>query len=229
MMSNDMKEVKSLISNVQTILEEDMMHRSSLMEFYYELIKFYQLRKEVSSVHEYQSKYLSVRDSIYNYEATKNLMSLEVEQAESESAQKLQAQSEILQLNAELIERQRTQNISSILISILLFSLLVLLFRSNRIQKSANERLERWVYERTREIELNFANTRSSLEERDLQFDRILKEVKRTIATLRGLCIVGELESSQTGNKDCMLKIRSTVDTLSDYIDKRPTASASMK
>ncbi len=59
-----------------------------------------------------KSKYISLKDSVFNDELTKNLMKAEAEYQERENRSRIESQNKILALNEEVMYRQKIVNAS---------------------------------------------------------------------------------------------------------------------
>lgn len=216
----DIASVQKLISGSGILSSTRLTYNSGLIELYSELIKYYEMSGDPENVRLYQKKYIGLKDTINSYSLTRNLITLEVEQAEAENKAKFQAQDEIIKLNAELISRQQTQNISSIAIILLLLGLIFLLIRSNKIRKVTNLFLEQRVKERTLELEISHGNTTRTLVERNHQMERVSNEVKKSLATIKGLCILAQNDGDKMQVDVCMSKIQTTVENLYNVLNR---------
>lgn len=216
----DIASVQKLISDSGILSSTRLTYNSGLIELYSELIKYYEMSGDPENVRLYQKKYIGLKDTINSYSLTRNLITLEVEQAEAENKAKFQAQDEIIKLNAELISRQQTQNISSIAIILLLLGLIFLLIRSNKIRKVTNLFLEQRVKERTLELEISHGNTTRTLVERNHQMERVSNEVKKSLATIKGLCILAQNDGDKMQVDVCMSKIQTTVENLYNVLNR---------
>ena len=213
--------VQKLIASSGIFSSARLTYNSGLTELYSELIKYYEMSGDPVNVQLYQKKYIGLKDTINSNALTKNLITLEVEQAEAENKAKLQAQDQILELNAELISKQHTQNISFITMIALLLLLIVLLVRSNKIKKVTNLFLEQRVKERTLELEISHGNTMRSLVERSHQMESVSNEVRKSLATIRGLCILVQNDADKTQIDICVSKIESTIENLHGVLNRQ--------
>ena len=190
------------------------------MQVYAELIKVYEISGEPQKVKLYQKKYIELKDILYNYQFAKNLMRVEADYIGRENQAKVDAQNKILALNEDVIIRQRYVNIFIGVVAVLLVILAYILVRMNRQKKTANQLLELRVRERTRELEVNRDLLARSLEERSIEMQRISVDVKRNIATIKGLCILGMKDSVGPNTSEYIDKIDDTSDQLLSIVNR---------
>ena len=70
-----------------------------LIGIYAQFFKLYQQNKNFEKVALYQEKYISMKESVFNEELTKNLMKTEAEYQERENRSRIESQNKILALN----------------------------------------------------------------------------------------------------------------------------------
>lgn len=142
----------------------------------------------------YQKKYNQLKDSIYNDELTTNLMKLEAEHLEKQNQARIAAQNEILELKDTAIKRQILLNILIGVVAVMAVSLTIILFRSNRRKQITNFVLNERVKERTMQLEENREMLIGTLNEKNMSIEKTSGQLRKTLASIRGLCEVGLLE-----------------------------------
>jgi len=204
----------------ENLLSSKLTYNQGLVQVYAELIKVYEISGEPQKVKLYQKKYIELKDILYNYQFAKNLMRVEADYIGRENQAKVDAQNKILALNEDVIIRQRYVNIFIGVVAVLLVILAYILVRMNRQKKTANQLLELRVRERTRELEVNRDLLARSLEERSIEMQRISVDVKRNIATIKGLCILGMKDSVGPNTSEYIDKIDDTSDQLLSIVNR---------
>jgi tetratricopeptide (TPR) repeat protein len=173
----------------------------SIMEespFAYELIDLYSrlfsLHKKTGNKRKmafYQEQYIELKDNIYNEVLTNNLMKIESDYLERANKARITAQEQLLVLKDQVIRWQNALNVLIGIITILLVSLLYILYRSNRQRKSANQLLDLKVKERTAALESSHLALKQSLEEEDRTVADAFMDLKNPIAAIKELCSLG--------------------------------------
>ncbi len=147
-------------------------------------------------------------------------MRVEAEYMAHENRARIDAQNNILSTEYGIIARQRFLNIFIGIIAALLVIITFILIRTNHHKKLMNDLLEQRVKERTKELEINKDLLQRSLNERDIQMQRLSGDIKRTMATIKGLCFLGMKDKEQPTSSQYMDKIDSTSDQLLHIINR---------
>ncbi|HTE30081.1 MAG TPA: tetratricopeptide repeat protein [Chryseolinea sp.] len=214
------QEVKSLAEISESLLSSKLTYNQGMIEVYAELIKVYERSDEPQKVKLYQKRYIELKDSLFSYQFAKNLMRVEADYIGRENQARMDAKNKILRLNEDVIVRQRYVNIFIGVVAILLMVLAYILSRMNRQKRTANQLLELRVRERTRELEVNRDLLARSLEERSIEMQRISVDVKRNIATIKGLCMLGMKEGEGLSTSQYIDKIDCTSDQLLSIVNR---------
>ena len=106
---------------------------------YSQFCKVYDKMGDYSRLAFYQHKYISLKDSIFNYELTNRLMTAEAEFKERENKEKIASQGEIISLNEGIIQHQRLLNIMALLLALVTLAFAVLLFVNFRRKQHLNK------------------------------------------------------------------------------------------
>jgi tetratricopeptide (TPR) repeat protein len=166
----------------------------------------------------YQSKYIELKDSIYNEELTTNLMRTQADFLERENRNKIASQNHVIALKEEIINRQNVLNVVSGLLGLLMMAFIILLFRNYQNKKSINILLNDKIKERTRDLELNRNQLVTTLRERELAVNRDLREINKTLMTIKGLCFTGIKDVSEPVAISYIKRIDQTSSNLSGYL-----------
>lgn len=191
-----------------------------LIKIYYGLFALYNNSRDFEKVAMYQQKYIQLKDSIYSEELTRNLMRVESEYLERENKAKIDAQSQILALNEEIIFRQRILNIFTGIIALLLAVIIFILFKNNRQKHATNLFLEQKVRERTLELEKNNDALLQALEQQAVVFQKVSTDFRSFMATIKGLCTLGLRDTEESYGGQYIRKIEATSDELLDVVSR---------
>ncbi len=131
---NQMKEAENYLAEAESLITLGTPYSPEMIDIYSQLFSLYSRSGNLEKVAFYQNKYIALRDSIYNDALTTNLMKLEAEHLEKENKARIDSQNKILELNEEVIFRQKFLNIFIGVIAILLVALAILLVKSNRAE-----------------------------------------------------------------------------------------------
>jgi tetratricopeptide (TPR) repeat protein len=198
---------------------EELMSNSDQLNL--ELIKIYarlyQLHKKLRNFEKvafYQEKYIELKDSTYNEELTTNLMKIEADYIDRESKARIAAQEQILNLNKEIIERQRWLNVFIGCTAIMFLGFIFLLIKSNREKQKLNTKLDHRVKERTLQLEDNNQALLHASQERETLINHTSSEMKSLLATIKGLCAISLLDISDPKARQYMTRIDHTSNDL---------------
>ena len=168
----------------------------------------------------YQNKYISLKDSVFNDEVTKNLMTAEAEYQERENRSRIESQNKILALNEEVMYRQKIVNACFGAIAFLVIIISVILAKSNKHKQHRNELLDERVKERTRELEMNRDALQRAWQERDALISKASSDIQSSIATLKGLCFLGAREIDHPKANEYWKQLDNTSNGLSAIMNK---------
>ncbi len=188
---NKMKIAEKYLHKAEVLMSSNTPYNLELIKVYSQLFQFYTRLKNFEKVAYYQNNYITLKDSIYDDELTTNLMKVEAEHLEKENKAKIAFQNIVLDLNKEVILRQRFLNVFIGIIAILLIVLTLVLLKSNRQKRMVNHLLDEKVKERTRDLELNRDALQRACEARDALLHKTSSDINNSLATLKGLYMVG--------------------------------------
>jgi tetratricopeptide (TPR) repeat protein len=190
-----------------------------------EVIKLY---KSFISLHErtgnrrqivaYQTKYIQLKDSIYNESYTNSLMRVQAEYMERENKNRIASQQQMLDLKDEIIVRQNSLIILAGMVSILLIFIAYVLCKSNMQRKRANQSLDQKVAERTKELESSYNQMRKKLEEEDMIIEKTIADIRSVVATMKGLRSLSLKENMGVEDQKRVSLLNITIDQLSEIL-----------
>ena len=212
--TNNLSAARRLLKDAKALLSTDLYYTEGIMQLYGQLAKIYEKMGDISQVAYYQSKYILIRDSVYTEDLTKNLMRVESEYMERENKAKIDAQTKILRLSNEVISRQRALNIIACAVAVLSIILVLVLVQSVRHKKHVNIVLEQKVKDRTVELELNHNLLLKTMQERNVQFQRMSSEIKSSLATIKGLGVLVSHDVGTINASNYLAKIEETSNNL---------------
>jgi signal transduction histidine kinase len=206
-----------------------------MINLYDQMAKVYSSLKDFEHASHYQGRYIQLKDSIYSSQLIKNLAKIQTTFEQRENLKAISERDRILQLQKELISRQRTQYIFIVMVTMLATGLALVLMWANRNQKKharalndakrviteqneklkkANEWLDHQVAERTNELILANESLRQVNSELDNFIYRTSHDIRGPLVTLKGICNVALLDV-----KD---------ETARNYLEKLDTTSSRM-
>lgn len=147
---------------------------------------------------------------------------------EREHQAKLDAQNRILALNNEIILRQKVVNIFIGVVAVLVIILAIVLARSNKQKRIANNVLDEKVRQRTRELEANRDALQRAWQEKDLLITKASNDIRSSMATVKGLCFVGSKEIDHPKASEYFQKINVTSDQFADVVNLFSSIKADM-
>jgi signal transduction histidine kinase len=109
-----------------------------LIEVYKLYSRIYHSQNDFQNASLYQSRYIELKDSIYSSDLIKNLTKVQSNFAERENIKTIKEKDEILELRQQLIDRQLSQFVFVVAISLLSLGMVLLLLVTNRKQKQAS-------------------------------------------------------------------------------------------
>ena len=212
--TKNLSAAKKLIKDADELMTTSTYYSQGVMQLCGQLTKVYEQIGNLSKVAFYQSKYIELKDSVYTEELTKNLMRVEAQFKDRESKERIDAQTKILALREDVINRQRLLNVIVGLVAFLLIILILVLIQNVKQKKRANSLLEDKVKERTIELELNHKLLLKAMQERNVQFQRMSSEIKSSLATIKGLGVLVSHDVGTTNVSNYLAKIEETSNNL---------------
>jgi signal transduction histidine kinase len=209
-----------------------------LIDTYKRFAEIYQETSDDKNHALYLSRYVKLKDSIYNEDLIKNLAKVQTNYAERENIKAIKEKDEILELRQQLIDRQFTQILFVVAITLLSLGLVLLLLITNRKQKQAsaiiamarikieqqnkqleaqNKELDSKVKERT--LELSESNRQ--LIDVNTELDNFLykssHDLRGPLATLQGLINLAHIEPK---DEDSVLRLLGNLTAQTEKMSK---------
>jgi signal transduction histidine kinase len=188
-----------------------------LIHTYSRLARLYTETNDAKHATEYQRKYIHLKDSIYGERMIRNLTRVQTDYEERENIKTIQEKNQILQLNGEIIKRQRQLYFFLGLVAALsLFGIYMFLRytralnRAKRQLSIMNQSLEGKVEDRTRALK----NVNNEL---DNFIYKTSHDIRGPLASLKGIANVALLELTDPKAQDYLTKLDSSANKL-NYI-----------
>ncbi len=216
--NNELTIAEKYLQEAETLVSSGVPYNVEIIQVYNQLQSLYYNYNDYKKAYFYQSKYVVLKDSIYNHKLTTNLMKINADHLEKENKAKIEAQNKILVLNEEVILRQKYVNVCIGIAALLLVALALVLFRSNRQKQRLNLLLDRKVKERTQALESSRDVLQRACEERDILIMRATADLKRSLATIKGLCLLGVKDADES--RHYLEKVGVISGAVSDVINK---------
>lgn len=160
---------------------------------------------------EHEAKYWRMhsrmKDSVYKDQLVENIAKIEADFAEKEHQLKLDAKSKQIQFQGEIIQRQKTTNVLIAVTCVLLIILAFALYKASQQKRSIQLLLDQRVKERMQAVEQSRQELLRLQKARDALTDRMSGEIKAFIASINGLCKVGEADVEDKTAKSYMKKV----------------------
>lgn len=211
--------------------ENESEYAETLIEYYSELARVYNLISDFENASIYQGKYIQLKDSIYSSQLIKNLARIQNTYEQRENIKTISEQDRILQLQNELISRQQIQYIFIVIVTILATGLALVLIWANRRQKKhnaalneaqrviteqnekllkANEYLDQQVAEKTQDLFMTNEALLQVNSELDNFIYRTSHDIRGPLVTLKGVCNVALLDVKDEVALDYLKKLDAT-------------------
>ncbi len=219
-LNNQFSLAEKYLKEAEAIIGKNSPFNLELIRIYAQLFKLYQKNRDFEKIALYQNKYISLKDSVFNEELTKNLTKAEVEYQEKENRTRIESQNKILALNEEVMYRQKIANASVGAIAFLVIILSVILAKNNQHKQFVNKLLDERVKERTKELEMNRDALQRAWQERDVLISKASSDIQSSIATLKGLCFLGAREIDHPKATEYWKQLDNTSNGLSAIMNK---------
>ncbi|MEP6735527.1 MAG: tetratricopeptide repeat protein [Chryseolinea sp.] len=214
LLMNNQGQLRKFASISEELIQDHFTYSEGVAELCSGLINVYERNGNFLKANEYKNKYIALKDSLFNRELTKNLMRIEAKYTAQKNKDKIESQNKILVLNNKLINRQHFLNVTLGVVIFLFALVVVVLIWNIRIKKFTNRLLELKVKQRTIELEENQNSLQRNIDEQDIRMVKISDDVKKALATIKGLCILVENDPDEPMTSEYIKKINSTSNQL---------------
>ncbi|MEX1240726.1 MAG: tetratricopeptide repeat protein [Cyclobacteriaceae bacterium] len=208
---------KLYLLEAEELIRTNIPFNLEVIKIYYRFSEFYLEIQEYKEASLYQSKYIDLKDSIYNEDLTNSLMKIEAEHLEHQNQAKIEAQEDVILLKEEIIRRQRTLNVITALLAAVVLMFSIVVFRNYKQKQNLNLLLEKKIKERTFELEVGRDALQKALHEKDLRISRASGRIVKSMNTITGLCAAGNLEISDPVARLYMSKLTNTFVQMASY------------
>jgi tetratricopeptide (TPR) repeat protein len=222
--SNDLGLGEKYLLEAEPLFETGVPFRAELLNVYEQLSEIYTKTGSYRKAAHFQSKFIELREKVYNKQLTINLMNVQAQYQERENKAKIEAQSRILALSNEVISKQRALNMVALVVGLLLTIVVISLIQNVKRKKRSNFILEQKVKERTIELEFNHNLLLKSFHERDVQFQKMSTEIKSSLATIRGLGVLVAHDVNTNNGSNYLAKIEETSNNLIQGLNRVHTS-----
>jgi tetratricopeptide (TPR) repeat protein len=208
------------LTEAEMLIISDGRYRLELAGIYRQFSDLYGKTNNLRLKVFYQEKYIVLKDSIFNYQVTANLMKAESNFVERESKARIEAQNKIMELNEEIIFRQQVANIAFGLVAVFGITLAGVLARRNKAKQRTNLLLDRKVVERTHELRMNQELIQRAFEDKALLVQKTTSELHSLISTTKGLCFLGRQEKDINRCQEYWRRLDATTEGMGSTIAK---------
>lgn len=216
---NEVSRAEQYLSEVKSLMQKTSFYHE-LTWLYYNLSELYKKTGDQRRRVLCQENYIHYKDSVYN-RTVMNMAKIESEFQERSNKNKISGQEQLLELQEQVIRRQRVLNILSVVVAVLLMTLLYIFYRSNNRKKFVSQLLDRKIKERTEMLEASCLMTKRMVDERDAGVAKVLGDVKQQMATLSGLCVTGQRERSGSFTERYFRRIALVQKNVFEALDRR--------
>ncbi len=178
-----------------------------LIETYELFSKLYKINSDYKNTSLYQSKYITLKDSLYSDKLISNLALVQTAYEERENIKAIADRDEVLSLKEELIKKQNLETALMASTIIMLVVVIAMLYRSYRNKLLSNIRLEQIVKERTEELRGNNSQLVGAFRKQKLLLERAEKDGRSIVASITGLCNAAQLELSDEKAREYIQRI----------------------
>lgn len=185
---HDVRKAEDLLLTGDSIIRRGICFNLEKIKVYSRLSDVYLTMRDFRRKSEYQGKYISLKDSVYNEELTTRLMRAEAELLGRENEAKLSAQAEVIALKEQIIERKETITWLTIALWIASLGFGLSAFRSYKINRRANRLLDLKVRERTEALQSSHVTLSKMYLDVSTADRRKSRVISETVERIMGLC-----------------------------------------
>ncbi len=168
----------------------------------------------------YQSKYITLKDSIYNDNLIKNLAKVTSDYEERENIKTIAEKDEVLKLKEEVISRQRQQNVFIFAITLLILGLAIVLMWAGKLQRKANRLLADSRANLARKVDERTAELLRANKELDHFIYKTSHDIRGPLATFKGLCLIALSDIKDAVGLDLVKKLDLTADKMNTILTR---------
>lgn len=198
---NDIRGAFTYLHEAEGLIQTGVPFNREIIEIHRRFSELYMASKNYEKAAIYQSKYIALKDSIYDEGLTIGLMKTEADQLEKISSAKLALQTEVIQLNEEMLSRQKMLNIVTGCLAATVIAFAFILYRNYCRKRDLNVLLDKKIRERTFDLESSRNELISALKERDLTNGRTRLQITECVNSIRGLCNTASIDDTHSASQ----------------------------
>jgi signal transduction histidine kinase len=212
----------------------DGKYNELLIDIYRQYSILYNQTRDFQNAANYQSKYISLKDSVYNDDLIGDLAKIQTTYAERENIRTIADKDEV-------IERQRYLNIAIVIIAVLASLLIFVLYRSNRVKKKVNQALsdaKAIIEDQNRQLLSSNYNLDKELKEKNTELEKANESLSRVneeldnfiyktshdirgpLASLKGMCNVALMDVKDPLALNYLRKLDITAEKLNTILTR---------
>ncbi len=196
-----------------------------LIETYRHFSKLFNQVDDYKNAALYQSKYISLNDSIYDEDLIKNLAKVQTDFEERENIKTIAEKNEVLKLKEEIIARQKQQYVFVIAITLLILSLAVALMWAGKLQRRANRLLADSRANLAKKVEERTAELLRVNIELDNFIYKTSHDIRGPLATFKGLCMVALFDIKDSVGLELVRLLDLTADKMNTILNRLQIAN----
>lgn len=191
-----------------------------LIETYNQFSQLYSKTNDFKNASLYQSKYITLKDSIYNEALIQNLTKVQTDYEERENIKTIAEKNEVLRLKEEVISRQRLQTIFIFAITLLILGLAVALLWAGKLQRKANRLLADSRANLAKKVDERTAELLHANKELDHFIYKTSHDIRGPLATFKGLCVIARTDIKDPVGLDLVRMLNLTADKMISILNR---------
>lgn len=221
------------LSSAETLIGHGA-YNELLIDIYRQYSLLYNQTGDFQNAATYQSKYISLKDSIYNDDLIGDLAKIQTNYAERENIKTIAVKDEVIQ-------RQRSLNFAIVIIAILASLLIFVLYRGNRVKKKVNQALsdaKAIIEDQNRQLLSSNYNLDKELKEKNTELQKANESLSRVneeldnfiyktshdirgpLASLKGMCNVALMDVKDQLALNYLKKLDITAEKLNTILTR---------
>ena len=185
-----------------------------LIETYKQFSILYKQTNDFKNASLYQSKYISLNDSIFSGELIQNLTKVQTDYEERENIKTIAEKNEVLRLKEEVISRQRQQGVFIFTITLLILGLATALMWAGKLQRKANRLLTDSRANLAKKVDERTAELLHANKELDHFIYKTSHDIRGPLATFKGLCVIARTDIKDPVGIDLVKMLDLTADKM---------------
>lgn len=208
----------SYLREGERLIQSGTPYNLEIIKVYEQLSELYVSMRDFQRASFYQSRYITLKDSLYNEAVINSLMAIESKHLEQENEFTIAEQQKAIHLNEEIMDRQYKLNLLSVVVVVLTIAIIIFLLGNHHKNRELNVLLERKVQERTAELEVNRRELLRKLRQRELSIVRASAHIREKVNTLKGLCVAAGEDILDPTARQYVERINSSSNQIENYL-----------